>query len=210
MRVLLAATLLATLGYASVARGDIITWMIEVDQSEYLLGETVTWTASLNATELSVSDFGLATAQASLTESATETLSTATPLIAGGYLVLPGTAGAGSLAGFGPAFFGTDAAGAIESSEDAVFTPVATGTFTANVLGPHTLTLTPDPGTSRFFSSETGIPAPATTPYDSVAGDFTNFNVSAAAVPEPSSLVFMSIAAIGVGGAGWRRRRRCA
>jgi hypothetical protein len=176
--------------------------MIGVDQSEYELGEIVFWTASVNATDFSNPNFGLAVGQASLTEDRGETLSEANYALTPVNNYFPkfgGTGGAGFLNGFTAATFDSNAA--IENVEDAVFTPFATGTFTTTVLGAYIDNYSRClGGANAFYIENDGVLPEPTNDYDTLIGGSVNFNDSAAAVPKPSSLVLISIAAFGAGG----------
>ncbi len=202
-RSLLAAALLSVV--QSVACGDTITFNVSVDKTDYFAGETVNWSVSVMASDFSANNFGASVVSFDLAEDRGEFLSQATIAAAFQDYAFPGVGvpSAGSLLNVGAAQFSYNA-GVVElTTASPGPTVLATGSFVANQLGLHNLSVTSEIADNSYFTST--VPFGGVTTYSLPIVNSVSFNVNGAAVPEPGSILFLS--ALTCGAVALRKRK---
>jgi len=189
----------------AIAHGASLTFTVQTDELEYFVGDTVDWSVYVQTDNSTSDNYGIANLDVTLAESQAESLSAATaygPEFSNPPYSFrsPGTPSGSSLVGISATEFSNSGnAAQIGGGGPDLF---ASGSYTATVLGSHTLT-------ASFFSvaDHWNAAAPAMTLSSfNVNPGSVNFNVNA--IPEPTTIVMLLGLAAGIGPLCWRRRAR--
>jgi hypothetical protein len=187
----------------ALASADLVmNYQVNILQTSVNVGDTINWElfANISGTPNVGTNNGIATASVNLVESQSNTMTPGTigPAFSNYDLQQGGTPNGTGLGSVGVTEFSQNA-GVTGTSTPASLL-LASGSYVATTAGVHTLQ-------SQFAAATRYFSAPGQAFGSSVAYDqvfFGSDSVTVNAVPEPSSLVLVSLAAIG----GWRVRRR--
>ncbi len=195
---------------SSSANAEIVTYLVEFAQSgNVALGSTVDWTVTATVSDSDAGNFGIRTAAVDLMNNQADVMSAGTIAAPFADYQLPngGTGGAGTLTNLGAGMI-TYVAPTLEGADGDLGPHVlATGSYTVNTLGVHTLTTALSANTNFYFNGPANGSFAA---FDSVVvGSSDSVTVvAAAAVPEPASMLLVSTFLGSIVVVGRRRRRR--